>query len=665
MAPEENNSAFYNAGIHSLKVPGFGLPIDFAHKDVWNHQDPSTYFSHGINNFRSDRMTVREVAMIKFMEAVTEKPDWNVKVFDQDIIKKWGEEAMAMPKSVMSEKAVQWCISELREKAKHFERDSFVKTLEGGSRCVKSDTIIPPSMTQELKSAIKPLLDVEPDKRDYHPNSNDQVLNLVHPSLYPLIYGKTRVLTTGQVGVLDCMESCGQGQLSEEYQTVATTRPGNQRMEITNTELWSRRFQWLPCEVKFQGDEGTDVKITSYINNIYPALHTDLYALIEKFISKSIPLWNEVLIKGDARVPLRIRTYGAETEPENMPDWAEEEEFYQKSEDEQKNEAALAKVREYMSFPDNPLYQPDEHDDPLPEDWENWEENSDWELYRVVKWKFERIRKIIHPEPGASFSYEDWKLGKNGKGVVGQARYGLWNDRPLDSYSVKLEEQFRAEGLQVIPKLSSIELTPDKPSYLGGNWHLEGMMNEHIVATAIYYYDVENVTPSHLRFRQEAYLDDMDLQYEQDEHEPLSVVFGTKSMRDEPAIQEVGSIATTNGRLLVFPNTMQHKVEPFELIDSSKPGHRRFLVLWLVDPHYRILSTANVPPQQAEWNGVMTEGWNRTLPQELSDMVEEHALKGQMSLDDAKTARLALMEERTVFGDTVEKNFEEYNLCEH
>lgn len=104
--------------------------------------------------------------------------------------------------------------------------------------------------------------------------------------------------------------------------------------------------------------------------------------------------------------------------------------------------------------------------------------------------------------------------------------------------------------------IARIGLSPFKPSYPGGSWHLEGMKNEHIVVIAIYYYDVETATPSHLRFRQEAYLDEMGLLYERDEHEPLSTIFSTQSMRGEPAIQGIGTIAIPSSRLLVFPNTL-------------------------------------------------------------------------------------------------------------
>ena len=72
--------------------------------------------------------------------------------------------------------------------------------------------------------------------------------------------------------------------------------------------------------------------------------------------------------------------------------------------------------------------------------------------------------------------------------------------------------------MQVIVKLANIHLTPEKPDYKGGSWHIEvcirvkaeshdadnykGQLNEHICASALYYYDEENITPSYLAFRE-------------------------------------------------------------------------------------------------------------------------------------------------------------------
>lgn len=54
---------------------------------------------------------------------------------------------------------------------------------------------------------------------------------------------------------------------------------------------------------------------------------------------------------------------------------------------------------------------------------------------------------------------------------------------------------------QVIVKLANIELTPDSPIYEGGSWHLEGLPTENIIATGIYYYEIDNITESTLNFR--------------------------------------------------------------------------------------------------------------------------------------------------------------------
>lgn len=67
-------------------------------------------------------------------------------------------------------------------------------------------------------------------------------------------------------------------------------------------------------EVKFtrQESSSTEVRITSYINNLHPK-NGQAYAAIEKLISLSVEPWNSVLIKDTtSRYPLRIKTYGFE-----------------------------------------------------------------------------------------------------------------------------------------------------------------------------------------------------------------------------------------------------------------------------------------------------------------------------------------------------------------
>lgn len=152
-----------------------------------------------------------------------------------------------------------------------------------------------------------------------------------------------------------------------------------------------------------------------------------------------------------------------------------------------------------------------------------------------------------------------------------------------------------------------------------------------------------------------------------DDHAPLAEIFGiaTGRLRDEPPFQNLGSVSTPQGRLLAFPNTLQHKVEPFELVDKTRPGHRRFLVLWLVDPHYRICSTRNVPPQQESWwRGVGANPESGPGAAEGTNSRSEGP-EGLMSLEEAKRLRLELMAERTRSLQDMERSSECYNFCEH
>lgn len=194
--------------------------------------------------------------------------------------------------------------------------------------------------------------------------------------------------------------------------------------------------------------------------------------------------------------------------------------------------------------------------------------------------------------------------------------------------------------------------------------------------------------------------------------------YGTDFQNNGACVQNYGTVDTRPGRLLAFPNVLQHRVSGFKLADPTKPGHRRFIALWLVDPHVRILSTANVPPQQRQWwadaaFGAPTDSRQRMaavdklsaemvallqekglhlpppppqsqsqqsqstgngdgremrLPAELLDLVRDDL--GDlplMNLEEAKKHRLTLMAHRSTASDKVlgQLGATNYNFCEH
>lgn len=135
-------------------------------------------------------------------------------------------------------------------------------------------------------------------------------------------------------------------------------------------------------------------------------------------------------------------------------------------------------------------------------------------------------------------------------------------------------------------------------------------------------------------------------------------------------MQVIGQIKTSENRLLVFPNVLQHRVEPFQLADATQPGHRKVLALFLVDPNIRIPSTANIPPQQLDWwaKEIHEQGLLAKLPTEISELVYDRVEGFPLSFEQAKEVRAELMAERSAHNEKVaDGSFldQSYCFCEH
>lgn len=159
-----------------------------------------------------------------------------------------------------------------------------------------------------------------------------------------------------------------------------------------------------------------------------------------------------------------------------------------------------------------------------------------------------------------------------------------------------------------------------------------------------------------------------DIPYEQNDNDWLSEIFGLENWA--PGIQDVGSIEAREGRLVTFPNVLQHRVRPFKLADPTKPGHRKILALFLVDPNIKIISTANIPCQRRDWWGEVVSSdpsCLARLPIELRDKVIQDVEDFPINLEQAKKLREELMEERKKYViQYQDSNFtSEISLCEH
>jgi hypothetical protein len=159
-------------------------------------------------------------------------------------------------------------------------------------------------------------------------------------------------------------------------------------------------------------------RITSYINNLHPLKEKALYGLVEQLITASIPLWQVTL------APLLDEDYG----------WENRIEY---------NEVTYDPDPENGPDTDGPQWNPDENgDDPnYGNEGDFWERREEW---------IKETRQVVMPDFPETFVPPD------------------------RATATDLRAEY--EGLQIIVKFANIMLTPEKPEYNGGTWHVEGQL---------------------------------------------------------------------------------------------------------------------------------------------------------------------------------------------
>ncbi|KAJ7621760.1 hypothetical protein DFH06DRAFT_1009771 [Mycena polygramma] len=524
--------------------------------------------------------TLAEMRMYALSWAIRSKPEWQRKITDPTIMEKWRKEALDQQAGLrieeqMTANMVNYVLTELPGYARLSDP---VSGIECGpfDAIWYSDRLISNEVSDHLRAAVADLENVPEHLKDWHHGANGQVLDLVHPSLYCIVYGQT---TYADLTPLE----------PPEY-TPPKTRSWD---DWDRTVPVSDEFCWLPSDFSVNATDGSAKLVSPYINNLHPTKHKALYPLFESVLSAFIPLFERVLsqINGENK-DLYRDIYAGITVPC----------IWSKGDVE-------------------------------------WEEGMTDAQYNKLR---EEAPKVL-PE-----AFEEY-AGELEKTIV--------------PYSL------RGKTIQCIIKLANIHLTPEDPEYKGGSWHVEAMLNERIVASGIYYYDEVNISESRLAFRVTT---GDPVYHEQNDELCMRLLYGMK--RFSHCCQDLGSIATTAGRALAWPNVYQHRVAPFQLIDPTRPGHRKILAIFLVDPSIEpIPSATDVPPQQADWAFDALEAARidprsrfSCLPPELSDLVRDNLPDTVMTRDEAEEYRLELMKERTGYVQSREEELSySFNMCEH
>ncbi|CAF3644890.1 unnamed protein product [Rotaria sp. Silwood1] len=545
------------------------LAIDLTNKNKDLKLFPHPFYE-GHYGVGCQPKTLIELNMIRLSGIIRSKPKWYEKMNNRTIRNKWKKETLEQ--NLLTVKQIDYVLDELEYYNSIRDGTMEMSSVDG---VWQSDELIPNHIKKSLITYVNKLENIPENEKDWHPGTNKQILDLVHPSLFCYVHRMTRIINDKNriINLDNALEHISDGEIIDINANELFSK--NKRQKILTNYARSNEFQWLPTEFNISNDG--QVKIESYINNLHPIEHKDLYKLIEQIFQRFIPLFNKVLT--------------------DLID--------------NKNKPNRIIVDPYGWYKDSsPLYDDEEEED---------------------------TRPVILPD------VEKFQMSS------------------LTS-STSSNIDLRGRKLQVIVKLANIVLTPDNPIYPGGVWHVEGMENEHIVATGIFYYSNSNITQSDLQFR--TVIKEPD--YPQNDERGVQTVYGLND--EEPLNQMLGEIITQENRCIVFPNIYQHRVASFQLKEPTKPGYRKILVFFLVDPSIRILSTANVPPQQSHWliNIIRSIPPFNKLPSIIVDKIINY-IDFPMNMNQAKQYREKLMNERKYFiSQNNELLFERpFSLCEH
>jgi len=169
-------------------------------------------------------------------------------------VKKWEKEILASGLD-MTPNMIQWCFNELRYKASLVPEAPLPPPpiIVFNGNVVKSDTAVSPELKQAIQDAVRKFESEIPEGlKDWHPGSEEQVWDLVHPSLFPLVYGRSHVLVNGETTTLDnFIEKCGQGNIAGKPDFDKNL---DYRWATPLDNAYSKYFQWLPCEVDISAE---------------------------------------------------------------------------------------------------------------------------------------------------------------------------------------------------------------------------------------------------------------------------------------------------------------------------------------------------------------------------------------------------------------------------
>ena len=135
------------------------------------------------------------------------------------------------------------CIAEVTHYVDGFLRSDFIPAIDGD--VVKSDRRISSILKNELQ---KTAASIRGDARLQF-RTDDVVVDVVDPYLFSFAWDRSKTLRGGELTLSNCISRCGDGETVKMPTEEDCAQ--KDRAKYPNDMAWSRRFQYLPFDVKF------------------------------------------------------------------------------------------------------------------------------------------------------------------------------------------------------------------------------------------------------------------------------------------------------------------------------------------------------------------------------------------------------------------------------
>lgn len=257
---------------------------------------------------------LRELRIMQLSASIREKPDWQRKKDDAKIVAKWRQEATSTqaneaenPGLVMTPEMLKYAFDELEYYKQRIDGPMQIAGVDGVWR---ADQLVEHVLRDELRKHVAQMENVPDDLKDWHPGSDKKVLDLVHPSLFCLVYGVTRAVPNRDIGKPP-LRLMGSGRIirGPPASKSKANRPdlagyNDDPFQDDQDFGLSTKFQWLPSE--FSVSEAGEVSVDSYINNLHPVYQSNCAVIIGRIFERFVPMFNKVLTDAFNPRPDRI-----------------------------------------------------------------------------------------------------------------------------------------------------------------------------------------------------------------------------------------------------------------------------------------------------------------------------------------------------------------------